>query len=300
MKKFLSRLFFLGTFMLSCMTAMAAPGTIGNLAQEISNISKGKRQLVVTVVDKNGPVPGANILIKGTSIGGNTNMDGKVTLEGVPDNSVLSVSFIGYVTQELRLADDQTSVKVVIQEDTQALDEVVVTGYSTQVKKDITGSVTVVKMDALKEIPVSNFAEALQGKAAGVTVLSGGGPLGETTIRVRGIGSVNGADPLIIVDGVQGVRINSINPNDIESMQVLKDASAAAIYGAKGANGVIIITTKQGSRNEKAQVSYNGYFGVATMANNGYDLLNEWEAMEFQEEGQRNLLTHRGIVPAPH
>lgn len=300
MKKFLSRLFFLGTFMLSCMTAMAAPGTIGNLAQEISNISQGKRQLVVTVVDKNGPVPGANILIKGTSIGGNTNMDGKVTLEGVPDNSVLSVSFIGYVTQELRLADDQTSVKVVIQEDTQALDEVVVTGYSTQVKKDITGSVTVVKMDALKEIPVSNFAEALQGKAAGVTVLSGGGPLGETTIRVRGIGSVNGADPLIIVDGVQGVRINSINPNDIESMQVLKDASAAAIYGAKGANGVIIITTKQGSRNEKAQVSYNGYFGVATMANNGYDLLNAWEAMEFQEEGQRNLLTHRGIVPAPH
>lgn len=300
MKKILSRFFFLGTFLLSCMTAMAAPGLINEPAREISSISQGKRQLVVTVVDKNGPVPGANILIKGTSIGGNTNMDGKVTLEGVPDNSVLSVSFIGYVTQELPLADDQTSVKVVIQEDTQALDEVVVTGYSTQVKKDITGSVAVVKMDALKEIPVSNFAEALQGKAAGVTVLSGGGPLGETTIRVRGIGSVNGADPLIIVDGVQGVRINSINPNDIESMQVLKDASASAIYGAKGANGVIIITTKQGSRNEKAQVSYNGYFGVATMANNGYDLLNAWEAMEFQEEGQRNLLTHRGIVPAPH
>ena len=135
-------------------------------------------------------------------------------------------------------------------EDTQALDEVVVTGYSTQAKKDITGSVAVVKTDELKETPVSNFAEALQGKAAGVFVQAGGGPLGETTIRIRGVGSVNGSDPLIIVDGVQGVDIDAVNPNDIESMQILKDAAASAIYGAKGANGVIVITTKQGKRDD--------------------------------------------------
>ena len=118
--------------------------------------------------------------------------------------------------------------------------------------------------------------------------------MGETTIRIRGVGSVNGSDPLIIVDGVQGVDIDAVNPNDIESMQILKDAAASAIYGAKGANGVIVITTKQGKRDDKVTVSYNGYVGAAVMANDGYDLLNGWEAMEFQEEGQRNLFNYRG------
>lgn len=154
----------------------------------------------------------------------------------------------------------------------------------------------VVATDALKETPVSNFSEALQGKAAGVFVQAGGGPLGETTIRIRGVGSVNGSDPLIIVDGVSGVSIDAVNPNDIESMQILKDAAASAIYGAKGANGVIIITTKQGKKDDRVKVSYNGYFGVAKMANDGYDLLDAWEAMEFQETGQRNLLQYRGLT----
>ena len=120
--------------------------------------------------------------------------------------------------------------------------------------------------------------------------------MGETTIRIRGVGSVNGSDPLIIVDGVSGVSIDAVNPNDIESMQILKDAAASAIYGAKGANGVIIITTKQGKKDDRVKVSYNGYFGVAKMANDGYDLLDAWEAMEFQETGQRNLLQYRGLT----
>ena len=214
----------------------------------------------------------------------------------MPNNAVLEISYIGYVTQQVTVKDSQTNIKVTIVEDSQALDEVVVTGYSTQAKKDITGSVAVVATDALKETPVSNFSEALQGKAAGVFVQAGGGPLGETTIRIRGVGSVNGSDPLIIVDGVSGVSIDAVNPNDIESMQILKDAAASAIYGAKGANGVIIITTKQGKKDDRVKVSYNGYFGVAKMANDGYDLLDAWEAMEFQETGQRNLLQYRGLT----
>lgn len=260
----------------------------------LMSVQQDGRQVNCTIVDKSGPILGANVVVKGTTIGNISDMDGRAIIDNVPANAVLVVSYIGYVTQEVHLKDNQTSIKITLVEDSQALDEVVVTGYSTQAKKDITGSVAVVSTDDLKETPVSNFAEALQGKAAGVFVQAGGGPLGETTIRIRGVGSVNGSDPLVIVDGVSGVDIDAVNPNDIESMQILKDA--AAIYGAKGANGVIIITTKQGKKDDRVKVSYNGYFGVAKMANNGYDLLDAWEAMEFQEEGQRNLLKYRGLT----
>lgn len=261
----------------------------------LESVQQEGRTVSCVVKDKNGPIIGANVIVKGTSIGSITDFDGNAKVVGVPPNAVFVISYIGYTTQEVVVKSNQNTFSVLMVEDSQALNEVVVTGYSTQAKKDITGSVTVVEMDALKETPVSNFAEALQGKAAGVTVLAGGGPLGETTIRVRGIGSVNGSDPLVIVDGVSGVSIDAVNPNDIESMQILKDAAASAIYGAKGANGVIIITTKKGKKGEGLQVQYNGYYGVATMANNGYDLLDGWEAMEFQEEGQRNLLKFRGL-----
>lgn len=279
---------------------MAAPEVGPTLSNVGASIQQEGRRVVVTVSDKTGPVIGANVVIKGTTIGNITDMDGRAIIENVPANAVISVSYIGYNTMEVALKSNQSDVKVKLVEDTQALDEVVVTGYSTQAKKDITGSVAVVKTDELKETPVSNFAEALQGKAAGVFVQAGGGPLGETTIRIRGVGSVNGSDPLIIVDGVQGVDIDAVNPNDIESMQILKDAAASAIYGAKGANGVIVITTKQGKRDDQVKVSYNGYVGAAVMANDGYDLLNGWEAMEFQEEGQRNLFNYRGGQTTTH
>lgn len=264
------------------------------------SVQQDGRQINCHIVDKSGPIVGANVVVKGTTIGNISDMDGRAIIENVPTNAILVVSYIGYVTQEVTLKSNQTNIKITLVEDSQALDEVVVTGYSTQAKKDITGSVAVVATDELKETPVSNFAEALQGKAAGVFVQAGGGPLGETTIRIRGVGSVNGSDPLIIVDGVQGVDIDAVNANDIESMQILKDAAASAIYGAKGANGVIVITTKQGKKNDRVQVSYNGYFGVAKMANDGYGLLNAWEAMEFQEEGQRNLFNYRGGQTVNH
>lgn len=277
--------------------AFAADSNSANLPNAgLMSVQQNGRTVTVSVVDKGGPILGANVVVKGTTIGNITDLDGKAVIQGVPNNAVLEISYIGYVTQQVTVKDSQTNIKVTIVEDSQALDEVVVTGYSTQAKKDITGSVAVVATDALKETPVSNFSEALQGKAAGVFVQAGGGPLGETTIRIRGVGSVNGSDPLIIVDGVSGVSIDAVNPNDIESMQILKDAAASAIYGAKGANGVIIITTKQGKKDDRVKVSYNGYFGVAKMANDGYDLLDAWEAMEFQETGQRNLLQYRGLT----
>ena len=152
----------------------------------------------------------------------------------------------------------------------------------------------VVSRDAIAEQPVATFAEALQGRAAGVYVSGGGAPGAGTTIRIRGVGGMNGSDPLIIVDGVQGIDVSSVNPNDIESFQILKDAAATAIYGARAANGVIIITTKQGSKESKVNVSYNGYVGASTMANDGYGLLGGWDMMEFEELGFKNAVRYRG------
>ena len=258
----------------------------------IPEITQSARKITGTITDEAGePLIGVNIMVKGQTTGTISDFNGQFSLEGVSGDVTLVVSYIGYLSQEIKPGNQP--LKIVMKEDTQALSEFVVTCYSTQAKKDITGSVAVVATDQLKETPVSNFAEALQGRAAGVFVQAAGVPLGETTIRIRGVGSVNGSDPLIIVDGVSGVDINAVNPNDIESMQILKDAAASAIYGAKGANGVIIVTTKQGKRDDSVKVTYNGYFGVAKMATDGYDLLNAWESMEFQEEGQRNLLKYR-------
>ena len=288
---------FLGASLFLCGGYPIIAAEVGDLTPNVGtrSLQQDGRRVICTISDKAGPIVGANVLVKGTTIGNISDMDGRVILDGVPSNAILVVSYIGYVSQEIPLKSSQTNVRIQLVEDTQALDEVVVVGYGTQSKKDITGSVAVVSTDAIHETPVATFAEALQGKASGVYISNSGGPSGETTIRIRGVGSLNSSDPLIVVDGVSGVDISSVNPNDIESMQVLKDASATAIYGAQGANGVIIITTKQGTRADRVRVSYNGYFGVAKMANSGYDLLNGWESMEFEELGQ-DLYNYRGLA----
>ena len=209
-----------------------------------SHSSTRVRTISGVVVDESRtPIIGANVMVKGTTNGTITDMDGKFSLN-VPENAILEISYIGYLTQTIKIGT-QNTVAISLKEDTQRLDEVVVIGYGTQAKKDITGAVSVVSKDAITEMPVVNFSEALQGKASGVYVNSTGAPGSSTTIRIRGIGSVNGSDPLIVVDGISNIDIDAVNPNDIESIQVLKDASATAIYGAQGANGVIIITTKQ-------------------------------------------------------
>ena len=272
-----------------------AAGVDAMSTEGVAAVQQNGRTVTVTVNDAMGPVIGANVLVKGTTIGSITDMDGNAVIQGVPNNAVMVVSYIGYITQEIQLQNGQNSLTVTLREDAETLDEVVVVGYGTQAKKDITGSVAVVSRDAIAEQPVATFAEALQGRAAGVYVSSSGAPGAGTTIRIRGVGSVNGSDPLIIVDGVQGVDVNSVNPNDIDSFQVLKDAAATAIYGAQAANGVIIITTKQGSKEGKVRVSYSGYISASVMANNGFKTLGAWDYMKAVEQSQHNQVDIFGV-----
>lgn len=223
------------------------------------NISNKK--IAGTVVDDKGePVIGASVVVEGTSIGTITNLDGNYTLNDVPETARISVSYIGYQSMEFRAADSKSLARIVLKEDTKVLDEVVVVGYGVQKKSDITGSVSSVKSAELLSAPNASTAQALQGRVAGVVVQnSSGAPSGSATIRIRGANSLTyGNDPLIIIDGVQDGNIGSLNPNQIESIEVLKDAAALSVYGSKGANGVILVTTKNG-KTGKPQLSYNSF-----------------------------------------
>lgn len=293
-----SRLSFWIAFLLLCSTGIVR-ATGADEIYPVTNATNSSQQQTRTVTfhvtDAEGALIGANVMVKGTTTGNITDINGEAVLQNVAGNATVTVSYIGYTSQEIRI-NNRTDIQVRLDVDTKALDEVVVVGYGSQQRKDITGSVAVVSTEALQEAPVATFAEALQGKASGVYISTTGAPGSPSTIRIRGIGSVNGSDPLIVVDGISDVPIEAVNPNDIESLQVLKDASASAIYGAKGANGVIIITTKQGDKTGTARVSYDGYFGLATMANSGYDVLNGWEAMEFEALGMVNARDVRGAT----
>lgn len=198
---------------------------------------------VITARSDGFPVIGASIVQTGTTNGIVSDLDGKFTLE-VPVGSTLTISYIGYKTVTLKATP---VMNIVLEDDSQALDEVVVTGYSTQRKADLTGAVAVVSVDDMKKVAENNPMKALQGKVAGMMVTSDGNPGGKATIRIRGIGTLNNNDPLYIIDGIPTKSgMHELNSNDIESIQVLKDASSASIYGSRAANGVIIITTKQG------------------------------------------------------
>ncbi|MCE7040776.1 TonB-dependent receptor [Dyadobacter sp. CY312] len=217
------------------------------------------------VADASGVViPGATVVLKGSSsVGTTTDADGLFSLT-LPDGSTtLVVSSIGFLTQEITIAN-RSQVDITLQSDVKALSEVVVTGYSSQSKRDITGSVSTVDTKELTKVSAPNVAQQLQGRVAGVTVTANNTPGGEATVRIRGFGTINNNDPLYVIDGVPTKGgLNSINPNNIESMQVLKDASSASIYGSRAANGVIIITTKKG-KSGAPQFTFNSRFGVQT------------------------------------
>ena len=218
-----------------------------------------------TVTDVSGePIIGANIRIKGTTTGTITDIDGNFSIEAEPQ-SVIEVSYIGYLTQET-VINNQKSIRFLLKEDTKTLDEVVVIGYSVQKKADLTGSVANINTEKLNTQSNANIGQALQGKIAGVDIVSqGGAPGSGTRIMVRGIGTLNNASPLYIVDGMYMNSIDHINPNDIASIDVLKDASSAAIYGSRAANGVIIVTTKEGSNTEgKPIIDLSVNLGIST------------------------------------
>ena len=218
-----------------------------------------------TVTDVSGePIIGANIRIKGTTTGTITDIDGNFSIKAEPQ-SVIEVSYIGYLTQET-VINNQKSIRFLLKEDTKTLDEVVVIGYGVQKKADLTGSVANINTEKLNTQSNANIGQALQGKIAGVDIVSqGGAPGSGTRIMVRGIGTLNNSSPLYIVDGMYMNSIDHINPNDIASIDVLKDASSAAIYGSRAANGVIIVTTKEGSNTEgKPIIDLSVNLGIST------------------------------------
>ncbi len=232
------------------------------------------------VLDENGEsLPGATVLVVGTTTGTVTDMDGYYTII-VPDGATLMFSYIGYDPSRIAVAD-QSIINVSLSVDSSSLEEVVVIGYGTVKKSDLTGSVGSVKGDKLMDRSQNNAVKSLQGRVAGVEVLNNQNAPGTgARIRIRGINSISsGVQPLFVIDGIIGGDLNMINPGDIESMEVLKDASSAAIYGARGANGVIMVTTKRGKKNQ-SQVIYDNFFTVSTLANS-VPSLNSTEFMEI-------------------
>ncbi len=205
------------------------------------------------------PIVNASVQIKGTKMGGVSDEEGKFSISAKPSD-VLIISFTGYRTQEIN-AGNQSSIIVTLSQTGNSLNEVVVTGYTTQLRKDITGSVATVNVTAAKLLPVSNSEQLLQGQAAGVNVLTSGVPGGSNFVSIRGIPSFGNSSPLYVIDGVQSSSMSDINPNDIESISVLKDAGSVAIYGVSGGNGVIIITTKRG-KSGISTLNYDAFYGI--------------------------------------
>lgn len=219
------------------------------------------------VTDSNGePLIGASAMISGTDKGAITDSDGSYVIDGVPSNATLQFSFLGMLTQDVDVKS-RTVINVSLQEDTQLLGEVLVIGYGSAKSKDLTAPIAVVKGDELSKIPAATPMSALQGKVPGVNVINNGAPGEGPIVQIRGIGSFSGSKPLYVVDGMFYDNINFLNSSDIKELSVLKDASSAAIYGVRAANGVVLITTKKGMKNQKAKITYDGYVGIQTPSN---------------------------------
>ena len=264
-------------------------------AKSIGNFSVNQQEVYTlkgNVVDKTGePVIGANVVIKGTTTGVVTDFDGNFTID-VTTGTILTITYIGYNPMDITV-NGQKTLTVTMSENAEALDELVVVGYGTQAKVNLTGAVSTISKEDLVNRPVTNVSSALQGLTPGVTITSGTGQPGNdaSTIRVRGVGTLNNANPYILVDGIETGTFNSIDPNDIESISVLKDAASAAIYGSKAANGVILVTTKRGKKG-KTTVSYNGnvsFSDVTTLI----DRLSSYDYARLYNQ----LLTQSGASP---
>src|SRR5690606_29352760 len=197
------------------------------------------------VSEEQQPMPGVNVMIKGTFTGAVTDIDGNFSLTVPDENTVLQFSFVGYLPQEVTVGA-QTVLNIQMVPDITSLSEVVVVGYGTQERRDVTGAVSVIEPEDIQKRQATTVAEALQGLASGVNIRGGGRPGSEARIQIRGLKNLQGTNPLYVIDGLVTTANRDFNPNDIESIQILKDASAAAIYGSRAANGVIIITTKKG------------------------------------------------------
>ncbi|HOY13021.1 MAG TPA: TonB-dependent receptor plug domain-containing protein, partial [Saprospiraceae bacterium] len=254
------------------------------------------QKITGTVVDsENAPLIGVNVFLKNSNVGTITDVDGKYDIQ-VPANqtdATLVFSYVGFLTQEV-LVGTQSDITITLAEDVERLSEVVVIGYGSQKKRDVTGAVVSLSEETLKEVPSTNILNQLKGRAAGVTIVSNGStPGAQGQIRIRGnrtlttsAGGSDGLDgPLVVVDGIPFGGLNDINPDDIASMEILKDASATAIYGSRGAGGVILITTKRGKVG-KPILSYDGYHGTTNLMGQ-YNVMNGQEFAQFKEDAAK-------------
>ena len=235
-----------------------------------------------TVSDSNGPLPGANVLVKGTSNGTTTNFDGEYTLNNVPSGAVLIYGYLGFQEQEVAV-NNRSTINITLIEDETSLDEVLVIGYGTQTRAEVTGAISTVNSEEITSVPVATADQALQGRAAGVTVVNSGSPGTSPVVRIRGLGTPNNNNPLYVIDGIISGGIGDLNPNDIESIQVLKDASTTAVYGSQGSNGVVVVTTKKGNRSGKPVLTFDTYTGVQ-FSNERYDVLNTQQYIQYASQ----------------
>lgn len=278
------------------------PNPIGITNKDLSENKQDPIRITGTVTDENGiPLAGASVIIQGTTQGVSTDFDGSFEIVVPSEQSVLEVSYIGYASHEVTVGN-RTTVNVELQESASRLDDVVVVGYGTQEKAKITSSISKVTAQDIENLPVTSFDQALQGLASGVQVSSSSGtPGGPVLIRIRGETSINaGNDPLFVVDGVpvlsssltgssqqqiggQNNILSTLNPNDIESIEILKDAAATSIYGSRAANGVVLVTTKTGKNQEKTSINFDSFTGFG-QATNRFDVLNSEQYLEIKRE----------------
>ncbi len=261
----------------------------------LATFAISQRTVTGVLTDEDGlGLPGVSIIEAGTTNGTITDLDGNYSLT-VADGASLMFSFVGYSTQVIEVGN-QSVISMAMTPDAEVLDEIVVTGYQSQRKRDITGAVAIVDDETLNVVPAASLSQKLAGKAAGLTLSTSGSPGDGTAIRIRGFNSLSSNDPLFVIDGVptKDNFLNSINPNDIESIQVLKDAASASVYGARASNGVIVITTKKGKAG-KTKVSYNGYYGVQNPVNR-FDLITD--PSKYRQYVQAATAASGGDVPA--
>ncbi|AOW20140.1 SusC/RagA family TonB-linked outer membrane protein [Urechidicola croceus] len=240
------------------------------------------------VADNSGsPLPGVSVIVLGTNNGVSTDFDGNYSIDNISSTDKLVYSFIGMTSQTIEVGD-KTTINVVLEESAESLTEVVVVGYGTQSRAEVTGAIETISSKEISALPVTNAEQALQGRAAGVTITNSGSPGTAPVVRIRGYGTPNDNSPLYVIDGVISQSLGNINANDIETINVLKDASTTAIYGSQGSNGVIIVTTKKG-KTGKTSISFNTYSGV-NYTTKRYDLLNTQQYLKYANDAF-------GVVP---
>lgn len=260
---YLNRILFLfGFLMFGCLTA--------------------QQTITGTVSDSNGPLPGANVIVKGTNNGTTTDFDGNYSLTNVNGTATVIFSYVGFNLQEVAV-NNRTTINVILEENSTALEDVVVVGYGTQSRAAVTGAISSIDSDEISSLPVATADQALQGRAAGVSVVNSGSPGVAPQVRVRGLGTPNNSNPLYVIDGIISSGIGNLNPTDIESVQILKDASTTAVYGSQGSNGVILVTTKTGSKSGLTQVTFDAYTG-AQFSNARYDVLNTEQYIAYARD----------------